>query len=162
VKIFAKLALLVTLAAVAVKSRKRDPLLSVFKIRQQYGMWMLHIQLNRKSLEDAMDKYFGESAEETMNDNKEGLLSYIKSTIELKVNGEKIELNAADLLLKDKNADIMWTLSGVPADLSKLNIKIKTCSENINQSNILNFYYKGTKYHYVLSTENDYGISFEL
>ncbi len=160
-KIIAKLALLVTLAAVAVKSRKRDPLLSVFKIRQQYGMWMLHIQLNRKALEDAMDQYNKESADEKINDNK-ACLSYIKSTIELKANGKKIELHAADLLLKDKNADIMWTLGGVPDNLSTLNIKIETFSENIDQTNMLHFYYSGTKYQYILSRENDFRASIEL
>jgi hypothetical protein len=152
VKILAKLAFFASLAVVAVKSRKRAPNLSVFKIRQQYGMWMLHIQFNRKSLENAKNKYSAGSM------NKENILSYIKSTVDLKANGKDVVLNAADMLMKDENVDIMWTINEVPAELLNLSVQIKTCSENKNHCNVLNFYYKGTKYHYVLSSENDFSI----
>lgn len=163
-KTIAKLAIVATLALVSARPKKRNPLLSVFKIKQQYGIWMMRIQFSKEGIHDSMVKHFEaldlDALSET--DYKEKLLTYIEGAVDIYADDLFVKLSAADMLVDDEKVDIMYTLSGMPTAVNQLCVKIKTCSELGKNSNVLRFIHGKTTHHHILSIDNDYSTSFQV
>ena len=161
---FARLALVVTLALVSAKAKARNPLQSVFKIKQKFGIWMMHIQFAKEGIRKGMDKYFDGMDLSLLSEREinEKMLEYVLETISIHINEVNIELINADFNVEKDRVDIMWTLKDVPQEKKDVDIRIKTCAELDKHSNILKFEDGNTLHNYVLSDDNNFAISFQL
>jgi len=163
-KTITKLAIVATLALVSARARKRNPLLSVFKIKQQYGIWMMRIQFSKEGVHDAMTKHFEAVDLDALSETeyKEKLLTYIEGAVDIYADDLFVKLSEADMLIDDEKVDVMYTLSGMPTAVAELDVKIKTCSELDNHTNVLRFIHGKTTHHHMLSIDNDFSASFSV
>ena len=157
-----KIALIAALALVSARAKKRNRLQAIFRIKQQYGIWMMHLQFAKEGMDAALLTYFNDInlAALSVKGYEEQMLAYVSETIDIQANGMGIELDGADVHSAKNRIDIMWMLKGMPSEIVNMNFAIKTCSEQKKHSNILQFLHGNTKHNYVLSEDNDYSISF--
>ena len=138
-----------------------NPLSAMYYLEVEDGFGIMNLSLSQAGLQEAIfQNYTDDDIKKISNiDYKKLIVKYVKTNLELMINGDHIKLLEGGVKLGNHQTDLKFITSKLPSIFNSLTIKIDAFKENEHHQTVFSLAFNDKTSKVILNEKNHYSTS---